>query len=80
MNDITMIGHISRDIMIYKGDVVRLTGGPEEKKALILPSLLKTNSNESFSCLFVSPGRVFVRSRIWELRFEAAYSRNRNWN
>jgi sugar/nucleoside kinase (ribokinase family) len=28
MNDITMIGHISRDIMIYKGDEVRLTGGP----------------------------------------------------
>ncbi len=28
MNDITMIGHISRDIMIYKGNEVRLTGGP----------------------------------------------------
>ncbi len=28
MNDITMIGHISRDIMIYKSDEVRLTGGP----------------------------------------------------
>ncbi len=28
MNDITMIGHISRDIMIYKEDEVRLTGGP----------------------------------------------------
>ncbi len=28
MNDITMIGHISRDIMIYKKDEVRLTGGP----------------------------------------------------
>lgn len=28
MNDITMIGHISRDIMIYKDDEVRLTGGP----------------------------------------------------
>ncbi len=26
--DITMIGHISRDIMIYKGEEVRLTGGP----------------------------------------------------
>ena len=26
-NDITMIGHISRDIIIYKGDEVRLTGG-----------------------------------------------------
>ncbi|MBI9102422.1 MAG: carbohydrate kinase [Spirochaetales bacterium] len=26
--DITMIGHISRDIMIYKEDEVRLTGGP----------------------------------------------------
>ena len=26
--DITMIGHISRDIMIYKSDEVRLTGGP----------------------------------------------------
>ncbi len=26
--DITMIGHISRDIMIYKDDEVRLTGGP----------------------------------------------------
>ena len=28
MNDITMIGHISRDIMIYRKDEVRLTGGP----------------------------------------------------
>ncbi len=28
MNDITIIGHISRDIMIYKGNEVRLTGGP----------------------------------------------------
>ena len=28
MNDITMIGHISRDIMIYKEDELRLTGGP----------------------------------------------------
>ncbi len=28
MNDITMIGHISRDIMIYPEDEVRLTGGP----------------------------------------------------
>lgn len=28
MNDITMIGHISRDIMIYKDDEIRLTGGP----------------------------------------------------
>ena len=28
MADITMIGHISRDIMIYKEDEVRLTGGP----------------------------------------------------
>ena len=28
MNDITMIGHISRDIMIYKDDKIRLTGGP----------------------------------------------------
>ena len=28
MNDITMIGHISRDIMIYKNNEVRLTGGP----------------------------------------------------
>ncbi len=28
MNDITMIGHISRDIMIYQEDEVRLTGGP----------------------------------------------------
>ncbi|RKX89157.1 MAG: carbohydrate kinase [Spirochaetes bacterium] len=27
-NDITMIGHISRDIIIYDGDEVRLTGGP----------------------------------------------------
>ncbi len=26
--DITMIGHISRDIMIYKNEEVRLTGGP----------------------------------------------------
>jgi len=26
--DITMIGHISRDIMIYLGDEIRLTGGP----------------------------------------------------
>ncbi len=26
--DITMIGHISRDIIIYKGNEVRLTGGP----------------------------------------------------
>ncbi len=28
MFDITMIGHISRDIMIYKDNEVRLTGGP----------------------------------------------------
>ena len=28
MNDITMIGHISRDIIIYKKDEIRLTGGP----------------------------------------------------
>lgn len=28
MNDITMIGHISRDIIIYKEDEIRLTGGP----------------------------------------------------
>jgi sugar/nucleoside kinase (ribokinase family) len=26
--DITMLGHISRDIMIYKSDEVKLTGGP----------------------------------------------------
>ncbi len=26
--DITMVGHISRDIMIYKDDINRLTGGP----------------------------------------------------
>lgn len=26
--DITMIGHISRDIMIYKDEVTRFTGGP----------------------------------------------------
>ena len=27
-NDITMIGHISRDVMIYQGEELRLTGGP----------------------------------------------------
>ncbi len=27
-HDITMIGHISRDIMIYRGEEIRLTGGP----------------------------------------------------